>query len=388
MWDQGSLLKTVDVIGSRGKNWPLSDGKDQIKNIVHSIDAASSSGGSDRQSRRQSRGGANADKHTSLNLFGPRDNERGESSAQSMAPRVLAKPQQRDYHDLFAAGANLPNERSSSPSKGNPSKGGAGKHYTENRLFDSTPIDLTGVGSPEKISIKTNPKKYNHFDFGHGDDDNEPRPTSSKHSKHAPQWNFEDFVTPEKPREKKLLHNERNFGWSDDEEEASKPMVHRPHVPQARPDAEPHFEFNDESTPKQNDRRPKSRGNEQQMGLYEDHIHNNDDANTNSSAAASGPAANEKMPLGNITNVNNKGHNKNFSSQFDMSDSSPAVQGRNENISENRKKAASGMQANWESYDESPKDRETKPKGINIQGDGMGSRKGGEKSWWEYEDND
>lgn len=89
------------------------------------------------------------------------------------------------------------------------------------------------------------------------------------------------------------------------------------------------------------------------------------------------------MPLGNITNVNTKGHNKTFGSQFDINDASPTTSGRNENVGETRKKAAGVMQANWDMYDESPKD---KIKGINIQGDGMGSRKKpGEKHWWDYE---
>lgn len=393
MWDQGSLLKSVDVIGARGKNWPLNDGKDQVKVIAGSVEAALSSpmgtasvGDSDRPGRRQSRGGANGDKHSSLSLFTERNDERADAPASTVTARAAtAKPPPRDYHDLFAAGASLPKDRSVSPSKGNALKAGAGKHHHENRLFDSTPVDSAGVGSPDKISIKTNPTKYNHFEFGEPDK-SQPRPTSSKQDKHGPQWNFEDFVTPQKTRERKLPHNERNFGWSDDEEEAKKPPVHRQHVPKARPDGEPHFEFNDEATPTQNAHRPGSRPqNEQQLGLYEDHIMQRNDTNANSSAAAASPAASEKMPLGNITNVNNKGHNKNFSSQFEMHDNSPTTHGKSENVSENRKKAANHMQSSWDMYDESPKDREVKQTRINIQGDGMGSRKNtGEKSWWEY----
>lgn len=70
-------------------------------------------------------------------------------------------------------------------------------------------------------SVKTNAKKYNHFEFGSSDDEQATpkvreaaRPTNSKHMS---QWDFEDFVTPEKIAPKVLGQAVRHFGWSDDE---------------------------------------------------------------------------------------------------------------------------------------------------------------------------
>ena len=36
-WDQGALLKQIDVIGARARNWPIRDGKDQTRLISTSF---------------------------------------------------------------------------------------------------------------------------------------------------------------------------------------------------------------------------------------------------------------------------------------------------------------------------------------------------------------
>ncbi|KAI9720684.1 MAG: hypothetical protein M1828_005564 [Chrysothrix sp. TS-e1954] len=418
LWDQASLLKMMDVVGSRGRNWPICDGKDQIRVLTSSIDAANraSSGSQETPSgRRHSRVGANGDQYTSLNLYQPRETRSSESYGQPTASRAsTAKPAERDYHDLFAAGADLP--RSPSPTKVNGTKGGAGKNYSSNRIFDQEPLDLNK--SPAK---KTDVMKYGHFEFG--DTEHTPRPTSQKQNKHGSQWNFEDFVTPSKPSTKARDPNERQFGWSENEEEAAKPIVHRPYVPQARPSADTHFDFNDDATPmQQKSHRPSSSRAKNNMGLYEDHVTDTDDKRdqwpSNNSTTSSGAAAGEKMPLGNITNQSQSqtqpetqaqaNHRKNFSSQFELADDSPSsgngmkqrnenvpaaklgkgatneplVGGRSENLPEAKKRSERTMQASWEMRDDSPGNR-----GINIKGDGMGSRKkAGERSWWEYDE--
>jgi hypothetical protein len=106
----------------------------------------------------------------------------------------------------------LPAARDASPSK---SKSGSGKNYSSNRLFDNDEPSATPTG------VKTNSTKYDHFDFGNGEDDATPkvretaRPATK--SKHTTNWDFEDFVTPEKVKPKILGQAVRHFGWSDDE---------------------------------------------------------------------------------------------------------------------------------------------------------------------------
>lgn len=434
MWDQGSLLKSVEVVGNRGKNWPLRDGQDQLRVISSSVEASLSTSMSnaslaeEHRGRFDSKSGSTA-AQSNGQTFTPRKFEREDSPSSSVGPRASAKPPQRDYHDLFAAGADFGHERSQSPSKPNPVKVGAGKNFHEVRLFNdeslnqpdqpgpersrspsktnptkagarknyhdvrlfsNEPLDPRDPMSPEKISIKTNPKKHQHFEFGE-----EPlniQANNDKSSKHASQWDFSDFVTPEKSRSRRPGHTDRHFGWSDDEEEVKQPPIHRQQKPHPRKDAAAHFDFNDDATPKATaHERPRTRDANERMGLYQDHV-NLGDPGKKAGGAVPAPApapavaTGEKMPLGNITNVNAQGHKKNFSSQFEMSDASPTTL-KNENparnLPETKKKATKTMEASWSMYDDSPP--VDKHKGINIQGDGMGSRKGGEKPWWDYE---
>ncbi|KAL9053960.1 MAG: hypothetical protein Q9162_004450 [Coniocarpon cinnabarinum] len=392
MWDQGSLLKSVDVVGSRGKNWPLSDGKDQIRTLTTSIDDSLSSVmngvsiNDGRQGRQESRGGG-ANSQTNIQLFSPRSFEREESPANPIAPRASARPPQRDPSELFSDGIDLPPERSLSPTKRNPLKAGAGKAYQEPRLFDQTPLSPSDPASPER-QRKANPKKYDHFEFGET-----PLNVKSENrrSKHMSQWNFEDFVTPHKPRPRANPGAETQIDWMKQEQDQEQ---HRQAKPQPRKDAEPHFEFDDAPTPTGPGRSERVRPQAGREGLYEDHVNPGDPEKSavNSIETTAGPQADDKMPLGNITNVNAQGHKKNFSSQWEMTDESP-TKGSNENVPghnapEARKKVAKTMEANWAMYDESPTNTNTdkKHKGIQISGDGMGGRKTpGEKPWWEFE---
>ena len=70
------------------------------------------------------------------------------------------------------------------------------------------------------MSVKTNAKKYDHCEFDDCHNQDTPKvhnPAKSTNKKHQSQWDFEDFVTPEKLKTKIQSNNVRNFGWSDDE---------------------------------------------------------------------------------------------------------------------------------------------------------------------------
>jgi hypothetical protein len=163
------------------------------------------------------------DPHATLNLFEPRQVEEEAYHAPPTGQRAQsAKPPPRDLTELFVG------EEPGSPSPGNnksphkeriPTKSGGGKNYKPNRLFDQ---EEEPAATPQ--GIKTSSKKYNHFEFGHGDEDDEATPKvkeqpkkEMKKSKHQSQWDFEDFVTPDKPKTKVLPAAVRHFGWSDDE---------------------------------------------------------------------------------------------------------------------------------------------------------------------------
>lgn len=208
-WDQGSLLKQIDVIGSRSRNWPIRDGKDQSRLISSSTAAAAqvasspssrpstASRGADEVSvSSRSRGSTNAmnDPHASLSLFQPRNvNQDDEHTSRPIAPRVQsAKPPPREYSELFVGEST--GSPSPSPQK-IPVKNGGGKNFKANRLFDEAEEDQAAL---TPASVKTNANKYNHFEFGDGEDTPKVRESTrpSTRSSHQTNWGFEDFVTP------------------------------------------------------------------------------------------------------------------------------------------------------------------------------------------------
>lgn len=246
-WDQGSLLKQVDVIGARAKNWPIRDGKDQIRLITKTstgdqnaapgtsysshAPAASFSRRSTQSSTNEvsansrSRGStasATGDPHATLSLFAPRDvNAEPEDSRRSGAPSYArassAKPPSRDLTDILAApedgGPDSPQGRSRSPSKA-----GSQKNYSRIRLFDHD-------GPEEAPSPAKETKKYNHFEFGNGEE--AAKAKANANGKHQAQWGFEDFVTPDKVKSKPRNPDMRTMSWEDPEEvsHAVEPIV-------------------------------------------------------------------------------------------------------------------------------------------------------------------
>lgn len=430
-WDQGSLLKQVDVIGARARNWPIRDGKDQARLIASSSSnmepspaAAASSTRStasnhpdevviadlekytQRPASSRSSVSATGDPHAGLSLFQPRDVNQESSYHKVTAPRAQsAKPPPRDYNELFASeGAEslAPSVESPSPRKnGNYAKAGAGKNFRTNRLFEEIDEEKAAQST---TGVKTNAQMYNHFDFvTEGDDQATPKvqeTARSTQAKHASQWNFEDFVTPEKPKEKILGQAVRHFGWSDDEDEPS--PVRRPVVHKARPDADPHFEFVDDETPAADKKKNvpgKGRLHNAGLGLYKDNIlHSTSGEDDDEASEANGD---NKRPLGNVTTtINNEVRQKDFGSHWEMADVSPNPQkttfnedgskngnsnGNHKHISAGHQKVLNGLDAHWGLYESSPeqskKENVNGGKGIKSAGDGMGGRKDAGRSW-------
>ena len=405
------------MIGARGKNWPIRDGIEQARLIASSRAAAAklnpnTSVANDPESITANRGVNNKnvtrDPHASLALFGPRETTEESNEPAAIAPRASSKPPPRDYHDLFVG-----NDSDASPSTtskgtsfagGKPSKedavapkGGSSKNYQPSRLFDNDENSPAGQApTPNHAAehlYKANPKKYHHFDFADGSEEQDqpkPSPLKPKTSKHASQWGFEDFVTPQKPSTKVRSQDVRHFGWSDDEANQNSP-VKQTRIDKPRRDAETHFEFQDDGTP-QGERRPagqpRGASHNQGLGLYKNNLYDEDE-----NAA---PRAVQTQPLGTVTNINSR--RKDFDSQFSMTDDSPATKDEEKPIAADRQAAVKMMDSTWDSYDQSPEvskkeNVENKPgkatnTGIMTAGDGMGGRKGTGRQWGFGDDSD
>ena len=331
-----------------------------------------------------------------------------------------AKPAPRDYHDIFAGGE----EDASPASKGKPSsplknitspgapKAGAGKNFQPMRLYDDIGDEFQDEvhDRPQTTGqkfVKPDPKKYNHFEFGQYDD---VKPAQQQHqslssrpksSKHQSQWDFEDFMTPNKVPQKIRDQDQRHFGWSDDEPNMDSPPKKAP--PKPRPDADAHFEFVDNSTPAGERRsagHPRGLGGNPKsgMGLYKNTLFEDEESTTNDAG----------RPPATISNP--KDRRKHLDSQFGLSDTaSPNDNGPSKQFPGHKSAAIQTMSANWSAADASPvpaqfdrasertaaKGKENFPTaaghkniGIKSAGDGMGGKKGSGRAWGFGDDSD
>ncbi|PHH74074.1 hypothetical protein CDD82_5116 [Ophiocordyceps australis] len=394
-WDQGAVLRQLDIIGRSGRNWPIRDSREQLAMVQSCLEATDAAGyaapsqTSNANIRMRAHANPLRDPHASLQLFGSREELEAIKPETIVSPYAGSRPRQRGVADIF--GHELHESDSGAASAQppmSPSKAGFGKNQQPMRIFDGHEHYIeqdedenlnTKSGKPH---IRPDPRKYHHFDFVDGSDaKDKPRPGMSlderPRSKHDSQWSFDDFVTPQKPKPSKTFRHQDIRHW--DVEPSKSDEVEKP-TARARRDAETHFEFQDdgERVPRQPRPGAKPRGavHNEGLGLYKNNLFNQEP-----------PTPGPKRALGNITNL--KDRTKDFDAHFAMTDDSPSQETHKvHNIPEGRMKAVKMMDANWANYDQSPaaelKENQSQPKGnsrIHIAGDGMGGKKGAEKDW-------
>lgn len=105
--------------------------------------------------------------------------------------------------------------------------------------------------------------------------------------------------------------------------------------------------------------------------MYEDHVTHTTE--TSNDGAVKGDV---KRALNDVTTeVKNKNRSKDFGAHFDMTDNSPGANKiANDNLPTHETR--SSMNTHWGTHQDSPEGR-----GINIAGNGMGSRKGADAAW-------
>lgn len=397
-WDQGDLLKQVDVIGTRGKNWPVYSGKDQIKMITTSANTAnevnpapiSSPRGRNRPAERDASPSKKfiKDPHASLDLYEDYKEERTPTAPNAVAPRESAKPAPREMSDIFAAGhedyeSRGPDGSPRKTAKDNviAPKGAAHKRFQPSRVFEEEEVK----NKPERQIYKTNPARYNHFDIGdpdendhfqHRGENTKPkdvpiRPKGGAHHSNAAQWDFDDVATPgkvgQKVRDQDVVHfsyedagrrtnpvkptgkprrdEETHFEFHDNGTPITRNAVHKP-----RKDQVNHFDFNDEPTPGPQ-RRIIARTKAAQK-LYADPVF--------------GEEEEDERPLQTIS------HNarKDLASQWDTNDHSP-VNSKTSAKASMRK----GLESHWGMEDDEVAPKQQQPVGRR--------RKEVEKGFWD-----
>jgi hypothetical protein len=396
-------LKQIEVIGKSGRNWPIRDSREQltmIKSALKASGAIAASAPSTNETTARTRGNSSnamRDPHASLQLFGSREEMQAAQDPSVTLPYAGSRPVQRGFTDILGDDPDGSHHQATmSPNKAgltkqqrgfteilgdepsdahyseahyrsmSPAKAGAGKNHQPMRLFEGQQEEVeeeTPKGKTGKQYIRPNPGKYQHFDFADGSDPaDQPKagvPFDERpKSKHDSQWSFDDFVTPSKPNPSRTHRSEDVRHW--DTEETDDAPTQAPG--KGRRDAETHFELQDDGESVSRPAgRPRGSTHNEGLGLYKNQLFDQGEPGTPEPQRA----------LGNITNLKDRG--KTFEHHFDMADESPAPPPPKQPVPQNRQKAVNMMNANWSSYDESPKAENQR---INVAGDGMGSRKG------------
>lgn len=318
-WDQGSLLKQMEIIGKSGRNWPIKDGKEQLSLIQSCVKSGSvpAQAQSQSQPQPQSSNGHNTrsrnsstnimrDPHASLHLFGSREDHANREPV--VSPYAGSKPKQRAFTDILADEPQHWDDdqkrRSMSPHKMN-----AGKNVQPIRIFEGQqhPEDDSDDGEKPQKYIRAHPAKYQHFALGDGSEeseDSQPAPAQQQpraprpKTKHDSTWSFDDFTTPVKAkpgRGQGTNPDARNWDAGEMQAEPVKAQAGKP-----RRDAETHFELQDDGELPPEERRiairTRSAVQNKSQSIYKDNLFERDPEEE----APSGRA------LGNITNKENR----------------------------------------------------------------------------------
>jgi hypothetical protein len=365
------LLKQVEVIGARGRQWPIRDGKDQLRLLKNAEtaraapsqpssekvetklpDRSASPGkrrfkdpysansltellspnkeAADRESRADDRRPASASKRYTKDPYGAGSlNELLSPSKKPPAPvapfaPASARPAARNFSDIFVKDDDTPD----SPSKTRRAP----------RVDEEDEKPFNGPVDEDRHFYKSAPGKYNHFEIG-GDNSEREIKAEVKQAKtpHSTHWDFDDFETPVKGSRVPRGEEVRHFGFGDEAGASPQPKLD---VTKPRRDADRHFDMTDEET--EEDGRIISSFGGRGKRLYENRLFD--------SNGQAEPSERERKnePLSTGGNVVNR--NKNFVSQFELVDESPAAK---ENKPTQKHDAHNKMmESHWDNYDE------------------------------------
>ncbi|RMD42638.1 hypothetical protein DV735_g2480, partial [Chaetothyriales sp. CBS 134920] len=397
-WDQGSLLLQTEVIGSRGRNWPVTDGKNQVKLIANSASnqpiarqptaPTSPRGRSTEESGQTERNVSPSkrlvkDPYTSMDTYFVQQTIENISISQPL-PAVVPpraepfKPAPRDITEILAPGLQANDPDSPTKSGVIAPKGGSNQKFGRNRILEENEEDYA---SP-KI-YKTNPARYNHFDLGElseddpfqykkgeskAQDSHATRPVNANASKHTSQWDLTDFSTPQKVAVKERPDGKVHFTLDGDTatptDNASKAAGGKP-----RRDAAANFELKDDGTPVERKVVPKPRKDTLAHFALEDRP---TPAQARIIARTDAAKALYRDPLDHVADErpladisNNAGRRNDFASSWDLNDDpAPApstINNENKGVAGHRhNKSWQNVNASWDAYDQ-PAEQERRP---------------------------
>ena len=350
------MLKQIEVIGARGRQWPIRDGKDQLRLLRDAVTARATPSQPSSQKletdlpHRPSSAGKRRIKdpyaaESLTELISPvKEVAEPESGAKTPSRPSTAKKYTPDPYGAGSLTELLsPTKKARAPVS--PFAPAAGRPAQRNfsDIFvkdDDVPDSRTGPVDENRHYYKSVPGKYDHFEIG-GDNSNreikaEVRQANTKHDTH---WDFNDVETPVKGPRVPRGQEVRHFGFGDDEEGAGSPQT-KQDVAKPRRDADRHFDMTDEESADEG--RVISSFGGRGKRLYENRLFDDNGQ----------PQLSEREqkdePLSTGGNVANR--KKNFVSQFDLADESPVAK---ENKPTPKHDAHNKMmESHWDNYDE------------------------------------
>ncbi|KAJ5926328.1 hypothetical protein N7516_008101 [Penicillium verrucosum] len=279
-WDQASLLKQVEVIGARGRQWPVRDGKDQLR-LLKTAETArlapSQPASQDSETKlpnrpsspgkRRIRDPYSADSLTEL-LSPSKETSKPASSKKytqdpygagslneilsptKKAPAYVppfapssGRPATRNFSDIFVKDDHLPDSPSKPQRRAAPVDEEDGKaakgpvdedrnfYRTDPRKYSHFEIgeeNAAGKGpvDEDRHFYKTAPGKYNHFEIGGDNSEREAKgEVKQANTKHATHWDFDDVETPVKASRAPRGQERRHFGFGDNEDGDGSPKA-------------------------------------------------------------------------------------------------------------------------------------------------------------------
>lgn len=241
-------------------------------------------------------------------------------------------------------GGNEPDATPSKPRGSVAPKAGAGRNFQRNRLFDDDEQVAAEEGS-QQIAYRAHPNRFSHFDIGGDNTDREiqDKPAAGRtKSRHVPQWGFDDFVTPEKPRRGFRPQEISHIPWTDEGDGPT--PIPRQRVVHPRRDAETHFDLTDTDEQLQEARTISSFQN-RGHSLYRDPLADGDEPEI--------PPTQENLRPQSL--AQNGMHRKNFGSHWDMTDSTPQENKRLHSLASN-KNHHKNFDSHWDMTDSTPQE--------------------------------
>jgi hypothetical protein len=221
-WDQGSLLKQLDVIGSHHRNWPIRDSSEQTRLIRTTTSSVTESSAKPVPEPRRP------------------DTATSTTTTATMASVSTGKKQFKDPHATLSLFESLNMDDGTQAAKSGGSNGRSAHRHNASRILGGGGDEIEEEMPPPP---KTTSTKYRHFEFGEAD---APAPTPKPALKSHSHFEFGEAdapMSPERPTPTRAPKSRGHFEFGEADVPTFSPVKATPAKVRG------HFEFGDDEPP-------------------------------------------------------------------------------------------------------------------------------------------